>query len=232
MVIWEEWPQDWALRIHLKKLCNPASMKNRNIVDYFSWSIVFCTTQVRTLYSTHGGCNRRLTEASFLPHVRVGQNSAGFPLCSEHPHGICTLLKHIHSASRADWKWSILGAVYYRRWIKCAAVKKHHKTASFLSNPRFWSSDLNTRMVSASLPNMFTRLRELTGSGPFWVQFTIEAEWNVRQWKNITKRPVFHQILDSGPQISTSAWYLPPCQACPLGFERWLEVFNSRCSLL
>ena len=36
-------------------------------------------------------------------------------LCYKHPHGICTLVKHVHSASRADWKWFILGAVYYRR---------------------------------------------------------------------------------------------------------------------
>jgi len=117
--------------VMLRKLRTPASMKNRNIVDYFSWSIVFCTTQVRILYSTHGGCNRRLTEASFLPHIRAGQNPAGPPLCSEHPHGICTLVKHVHSASRADWKWSILGAVYYRSWMKCAAVKKTSQNGQF-----------------------------------------------------------------------------------------------------
>ena len=189
-------------------------MKNRNLVDNFSWSIVFCTTQVRILYSTHGGCNRRLTEASFLPHVRAGQNPAGPPLCSEHPHSICTIVKHVHSASRADWKWSILGAVYYRRWIKCAAVVRTSQNGQFFikssilvlssqhphdiylftkhvcsasradwkwfilgvvycrswmectavvktsQNGQFFikssirSSDLNIRMISASLPNM------------------------------------------------------------------------------
>ena len=80
----------------------------------------------------------------------------------------------------------------------CGSEKKHHKTVSFSSNPRFWSSDLNTRMISASLPNMFTRLRELTGSGPFSVQFTIGAEWNVRQWSEHHKTASFHQICDSG----------------------------------
>ena len=75
---------------------------------------------------------------------------------------------------------------------------ERHKTASFSSNPRFWSSDLNIRMVSASLPNMFTRLRELTGSGPFSVQFTIGAEWNVRQWSEHHETASFHKICDSG----------------------------------
>ena len=35
-------------------------------------------------------------------------------LRSQHPHGICPPAEHVHSASRADWKWFILGAVYYR----------------------------------------------------------------------------------------------------------------------
>ena len=35
-------------------------------------------------------------------------------LGSQHPHGIYLFAKHVHSASRDDWKWSILGAVYYR----------------------------------------------------------------------------------------------------------------------
>ena len=32
--------------------------------------------------------------------------------------------------------------------------------------------------------------------------------------KNITKRPVSHQIFDSGPLLWTSAWYLHSCQTC------------------
>ena len=35
---------------------------------------------------------------------------------------------------------------------------------------------------------------------------------NVKKMQNVTKRPVFHQIFDSGPLLWTSAWYLHPCQ--------------------
>ena len=50
---------------------------------------------------------------------------------------------------------------------------------------------LNIRIVSAPFSNMFTRLRQLTGSGPFSVQFTIGAERNVRQWSEHHKTVCF-----------------------------------------
>ena len=41
---------------------------------------------------------------------------------TEHPHGIYLLVNLVHSAVLADWKWPILGVVYYRSRTKCVAV--------------------------------------------------------------------------------------------------------------
>ena len=56
---------------------------------------------------------------------------------TEHPHGICLLFNIDHSGSPADWKWPILGVVYYRSWKECVAVVRsitkrifHHKTVN------------------------------------------------------------------------------------------------------
>ena len=68
---------------------------------------------------------------------------------------------------------------------------------------------LNIRMVSAPLSNMFTRLIELTIPGTF-LYYDLNQMFGIV--KNVTKRPVFHQIFDSGPLLSTSAWYLHPSQ--------------------
>ena len=43
-------------------------------------------------------------------------------LRSEHPHDICLHVKHVDAVHRACWKWFILGVVYYRGWMECAAV--------------------------------------------------------------------------------------------------------------
>ena len=51
--------------------------------------------------------------------------------------------------------------------MKCSEVKKHHKTASFSSNHRFWSFALNIRMVSAPLSNMLSLFIELSIYGIF-----------------------------------------------------------------
>ena len=68
-----------------RKLSAPVNMKNRNIVDYLGLCHTVWTPRVRIPYSTHGGWNRRLTEGSFLPPARAGQNPAG-------PPQSCTLL--------------------------------------------------------------------------------------------------------------------------------------------
>ena len=68
---------------------------------------------------------------------------------------------------------------------------------------------LNIRMVSAPLSNMFTRLIELTIPGTF-LYYDLNQMFGIV--KNVTKRPVFHQIIDSRPLLWTSAWYLHPSQ--------------------
>ena len=42
----------------------------------------------------------------------------------------------------------------------------------------------------------------------------------------------FHQIHVFVTMDWTSAWYLPPCQSYSLCISSWMEVINSRCSLL
>ena len=54
-------------------------------------------------------------------------------LGSQHPHGICLLAKHVHSASRDDWKCFILGAVYYRSWMECTAVVRTSQNSQFFN---------------------------------------------------------------------------------------------------
>ncbi len=81
--------------------------------------------------SEHNRSNHGSDLEQKMSHVRAGQNSACMPLCSEHPHGICTLVKHVLSASPADRKWSILGAVCYRSWMECAAVARTSQNGQF-----------------------------------------------------------------------------------------------------
>ena len=75
-------------------------------------------------------------------------------LRSQHPHGICPLpnmftrLRELTGSGPFSVQFTTGAEWNVRQW------SEHHKTASFLSNHRFWSSDLNIRMVSASLPNM------------------------------------------------------------------------------
>ena len=57
---------------------------------------------------------------------------------------------------------------------------------------------LNIRMVSAPLSNMFTRLIELTIPGTF-LYYNLNQMFGIVQ--NVTKRPVFYQIFDSGPLL-------------------------------
>jgi hypothetical protein len=103
-------------------------------------------------------CTETWTKCSAV--VRTSQNGKFFIKSSilvlkyQHPHGICPLPKHVHSASRADWRWSILGAVYYRSWMECTAVVRTSQNGQFFIKSLIRSSDLNIRMISASLPNM------------------------------------------------------------------------------
>ena len=109
-------------------------MRNRNTVDYFEVCHTVWTVRVRILYSTTAGEIGGWPKARFcLPSelVRILPVRRNPALCSKYPHGICTLVKHIHSASRADWKWSILSVVYYRSWMECTAVVRTSQNGQF-----------------------------------------------------------------------------------------------------
>jgi hypothetical protein len=151
-----------------RKLSAPVNMKNRNIVDYLKVCHSVRTVRHECLAPPTTWSDGRLTERSFWPPARADQNPADRPipaLWSEHPHGICTQVKRVDTVHRVDNSWYVLVLGLeqnVRQW------SERHKTASFSSNPRFWSSDLNIRMVSASLSNMSTPSTELTIPGMFY----------------------------------------------------------------
>ena len=63
--------------------------------------------------------------------TRTSQNDSFFtksmfpPQWTEHPHDIWLFVNLVHFASPADWKWPILGVVYYMSRMKCAEVERH-----------------------------------------------------------------------------------------------------------
>ena len=128
-------------------------------------------------------------------HHKFFIKSSILVLRSQHPHGICPLAKHVHSASRADWKWSILGAVYYRSWMECTAVKKHQKTISLFIK----SSIL---VIRSQHPHGICLLAKHVNTvhrvDHSWYILVLGLEQSVRQWKNITKRSVFIKSVIPG----------------------------------
>ena len=131
-------------------------MKNRNIVDYLGLCHTFCSSLVRILYSTHGGWNRLLTERSFLLPVRADHDSVDMPQSCTLDWTSAWYLPPCQTCWHCSSSWQSMVCFCTTTWMKCSEVKKHHKTASFSSNHRFWSFALNIRMVSASLSNMLT----------------------------------------------------------------------------
>ena len=128
--------------------------------------------------------------------------------------------------------------------IRRVAPESWASFSGVLPAPRSKVSSCMLHRRAHSYPN---HLMHPLGFGWFygsWPAYAADWKWFIlgitycTSWMECTavkkhhKTASFHQILDSGPRISTPALYLPPCQAYSLGFERWLEVVHSRCSLL